>query len=257
MAATDNTSNRFLEVLSEQDRTQLQRSAQTVTIHAGQVLHAPGEDHDYVLLPYSSIIGLKAPFPPHGLIETAIIGREGVVGALSAMSGRAPLYGAHALVSGQIARISKKIFSDMLFSSPQMRELVARFECSLLTQVQQGACCAAIHPVEARLCRWLLQIQDRSPNGSRLAFTQDLIAQSLGVRRTTITLAAGRLQEAAAIRWRRGQVDIADRCFLEQHVCECYAAMNDCLDMQDGGQRYTPHHQSGEPPGAANFRLRA
>ncbi|HEV3409780.1 MAG TPA: helix-turn-helix domain-containing protein [Chthoniobacterales bacterium] len=110
-----------------------------------------------------------------------------------------------------------------------MRELAARCESALMAQVQQSAYCNALHSVEARFCRWLLQMHDRSTT-PKLILTQDLLAQSLGVRRTTITLIAGQLQQAGGISWRRGCVQIERRDHLEQLACNCYRRIKTCID---------------------------
>jgi DNA-binding MarR family transcriptional regulator len=91
----------------------------------------------------------------------------------------------------------------------------------MLAQAQQTAVCNAAHSVEARLCRWLLEFQDRC-NGDKIPFTQSILAQTLGVRRTTVTVTAGRLEAAGLIDTRRGYVHITNRDELERHSCECY-----------------------------------
>ena len=94
----------------------------------------------------------------------------------------------------------------------------------LLIQVQQTAACNALHAVEARLSRWLLQARDRLDSNT-IALTHEFLSQMLGVRRTTVTVVANVLQQAGLIRYHRGQIEIVDRPGLEARACECYEAI--------------------------------
>ena len=110
-----------------------------------------------------------------------------------------------------------------------MQHLLLRYTQALMTQVSQTAVCNRHHAVEQQLCRWLLQTLDRLPS-NELTITQELIASMLGVRRESITQAAGHLQQAGCIRYRRGHISVLDRSVLESRVCECYAVVKKELD---------------------------
>jgi CRP-like cAMP-binding protein len=99
-----------------------------------------------------------------------------------------------------------------------------RYTQALITQMSQTAACNRHHSVEQQLCRWLLQTLDRMPT-SELTMTQELVASMLGVRREGITEAAGKLQQAGFIRYRRGHISVLERAGLETHACECYAVV--------------------------------
>jgi hypothetical protein len=116
-------------------------------------------------------------------------------------------------------------FRYLLEQNPSLRRLAARFDSAMLAQAQQTALCNAVHPVEARMARWLLEVQDRT-GGNRIPLTQSALAQMLGVRRTTVTLIAGQLEAAAVIDGRRGYVHIISREELERHSCECYSQVH-------------------------------
>jgi hypothetical protein len=105
-----------------------------------------------------------------------------------------------------------------------MRDLVVRYNDLMIAQIQQSVACNALHPLEARLCRWLLQSHD-CVDGDTVPLTQELLGQMLGVRRTSVTLTARLLQSAGMIRYRRGLVQIVDRAALETTACECYAVV--------------------------------
>jgi Mn-dependent DtxR family transcriptional regulator len=95
--------------------------------------------------------------------------------------------------------------------------------------MHQSAACNAVHDVEARMCRWLLEIDDRI-GGSRFPMTQDMLAKMLGVRRTTVTLVAKRLQQVGAFRWRRGYVYVLKRDLIADRACACYERVRLCAD---------------------------
>jgi CRP-like cAMP-binding protein len=115
-------------------------------------------------------------------------------------------------------------FQAAVAQSDRIRNLVLRYKESLLAQVQQTAACNALHHLEERLARWLLQALDRT-DGSHLPLTQELISQMLAVRRSTVTVIAGKLQEAGLIRYHRGRIEIVDHLKLEEAACECYGTI--------------------------------
>jgi len=109
----------------------------------------------------------------------------------------------------------------VLHHQPGVRSAAARFDAAMVAQMHRTALCNAVHPVEARFCRWLLEIYDRG-DGRNVPLTQSTLSRMLGVRRTTITLVAGRLEAAGALNCRRGYVAVAKREELERRSCECY-----------------------------------
>jgi CRP-like cAMP-binding protein len=100
---------------------------------------------------------------------------------------------------------------------------------ALITQISQTAVCNRLHTIEKRLCRWLLLSHDRV-QADELPMTQEFIANMLGGRRESVTVAAGRLQEAGLIHYARGRIAIVDRKGLEASVCECYQVVKDETD---------------------------
>ena len=119
-------------------------------------------------------------------------------------------------------RISCLHFHAAVQSSEPLRNLMASYNEALLAQVQQTAACNALHPMEGRLARWLLQTQDRI-DSDVLPLTQEFLSQMLGVNRTTVTLVARQLERVGLIQNRRGRVIVLDRQGLEEVACECYA----------------------------------
>jgi CRP-like cAMP-binding protein len=120
--------------------------------------------------------------------------------------------------------ISATRFQVAVRESERICDMALRYEEGLLAEVQQIAACNALHPLQARLARWILQALDRMDR-AHLPLTQDLIARMLGVRRTTLTVVASRLQASGLISCHRGRMVILDRYGLEETACDCYRAI--------------------------------
>ena len=155
-------------------------------------------------------------------VETATIGRCGVIGENAGLGARCTCGRAIVRLPGTAAWLSSTQFHAAANQSQAIRDLIVRYNDLLLAQVQQSVACNALHALEARLCRWLLQAHD-CVAGGMIPLTQEFLGQMLGVRRTTVTIAAKLLQSAGLIRYRRGYIQIVDRAALEDISCECYA----------------------------------
>jgi hypothetical protein len=146
---------------------------------------------------------------------------RGSCGVMSGLGSRIAPHRAVVQIDGIATRIAAARFEAAVNASASVKELIVRYSDFLLLMIQQSAGCNALHALERRLCRWLLQARDRN-NCNRLPLTQELLSQVLGVRRTTLTLIARDLQAAGLIRYRRGIIEIMDRSGLEAKACECY-----------------------------------
>ena len=123
--------------------------------------------------------------------------------------------------AGHAYRLSAKHLRAEFSRAGSMQHLLLRYTQSLITQMAQTAVCNRHHSVDQQLCRWLLLSLDRLPT-LELVMTQELIANMLGVRREGVTAAAGKLQDAGVIEYRRGRIKVLDRPKLETMSCECY-----------------------------------
>jgi CRP-like cAMP-binding protein len=132
-------------------------------------------------------------------------------------------------VAGTASRIAAGRFCKAAAESQAIRETIVRYGEMLLIQVQQTAACNALHDVEERLSRWLLQARDRV-DGNIIRLTHEFLSQMLGVRRPTVTVVARTLQDAGLIRYHRGHIEIVDRHGLEARACECYAVIRQQID---------------------------
>jgi CRP-like cAMP-binding protein len=213
--------NLLLAALPASDYALLAAHLADVTLPPGSLLQDRGEKIRYVYFPRSGMISLIVVMQNGEEIETGTVGREGAIGTMSGCGVPRASMRAVVQLPGVIARIGAAQFQKALRESRTLSEIFARYADVLLAQTQQAAACNALHTVEPRLCRWLLQVRDRVDSGS-LPLTQEALAQMLGVRRTTVTLAARGLQNAGLIRYRRGQIEILSLKALQETACECY-----------------------------------
>jgi CRP-like cAMP-binding protein len=190
-------------------------------MRAGHVLHHPGDLVENVVFPHSGVVAMSVRLTDNSRAGALLVGCDGVIGGFAAVASAPAICDAEVHISGTASRMSAAAFRYVLDQSPAIRQLAARFDAAMLAQAQQTGLCNAVHPVDARLCRWLLELQDRVSDG-RVPLTQATLAQLLGVRRTTVTLMAGRLEAAGVLSCRRGAVQIIDRNELQHRSCECY-----------------------------------
>lgn len=217
--------NRLLAALRPAEIALLQPHLKEIQFAQGTMLQEQGERIERVFFPHSGMISLVAVMRQGNSIETATIGREGAVGAMSGLGPRHAFTRAVVQMPGIGSQIATAKFQSIVEQSSAIRDIVVRYNEVLLAQVQQSAACNALHEAEARFCRWLLQSRDRSDNDI-VPITQEFLAQMLGVRRTTVTLVAQSLQDGGLLRYRRGRVEILDRPGLEERACECYKVVS-------------------------------
>jgi CRP-like cAMP-binding protein len=161
--------------------------------------------------------------------EIAVIGNEGVVGIALFMGGESTPSRAVVQSAGHGYRLRAAVLKSEFERGGPLQQLLLRYTQALIAQMTQTAVCNRHHALDQQLCRWLLLSLDRLPT-NELAMTQELIANMLGVRREGVTEAAGKLQEAGLIRYRRGHITVLDRPKLEKRVCECYAVVKKEMD---------------------------
>ncbi len=190
----------------------------------GGVLYEPGDVLPYVYFPTDCIVSLLYMMADGASAEIAVVGNEGLVGVALFMGGETTSSRAIVQSAGGAYRLGGKKLKQEFHRDGQMQVLLLRYTQALITQMAQTAVCNRHHSVDQQLCRWLLLSLDRL-SSSRLAMTQELIANMLGVRREGVTEAASKLQKRGVITYRRGQITVLDRIKLEQLCCECYAVV--------------------------------
>jgi CRP-like cAMP-binding protein len=237
--------NAFLSELSAVEFGALRSHLAPLELRVGQCLHYLGDPVEEVVFPNSGLVAITMPLRDNPGAAAALVGRDGVVGAFPALATAPAASDAVVLIGGQASRLSAAAFRYVLDQSPSIRRRVARYAYAMIVQSQQTALCHAAHPVESRICRWLLAIQGRCA-GDRVPLTQSTLAQMLGVRRTTVTLVAGRLEAAGVLKCHRGYMQIVNQDELERRSCECHALFNGYVDQLLASAGETP--PAGEVP---------
>lgn len=221
--------NHLLAALPAPDFEQLAPHLELVQLALGQMLYDPGTQMRYAFYPTTSIVSLHYVTESGASAETAGVGNEGVVGIALFMGGDTTSSSAVVQTAGQAYRLDRHILKEWFDRGGALQHLLLRYTQALMTQMAQTATCNRHHSVEQQLCRWLLLTLDRLPN-RELVMTQELVASMLGVRRESVTDAAGRLQSMGYIRYRRGHIGVLDRAGLETTACECYGVVKKELD---------------------------
>ena len=217
------TQNHLIEMLPRAARQRLLALCEPVQLQLSQTLCEPGTPTRHVFFPTESFISLVAMSEGHAGLEVGMVGREGMLGAQLALGvATVPL---RALVQGggQAWRIGSGPFRDELAQSPALQRVLNRYLYVLMTQLSAAAACLRFHLVGPRLARWLLMSQDRA-HADQFQVTHEFLAYMLGVRRVSVTTAAGSLQRSGLIEYRRGHLTVLDRPGLEAAACSCYAA---------------------------------
>src|SRR5262245_28551630 len=216
--------NRFLADLDRADFALLAPYLHKIPLVQGSVLQEQEAPVEQVYFPLSGVVSLISVMGDGTATQTAMVGREGAVDAFGGLGPWNAFTRAVVQLPGHALAIPVARFQVAVGQSERIRNLILRYKEALLAQVQQTAACNALHDLEARLARWLLQTLDLADD-PKLPLKQDFIAHMLAVRRTTVTLVAGRLQDAGLISYRRGRLVVEDRSKLEEVACECYATI--------------------------------
>ena len=216
--------NHLLAALPAGEFDRLSADLELVAMPLGQVLHESGGRLDYAYFPTTSIVSLMYLLRDGASAEVAVVGNEGLVGISIFMGGETTPSRAVVRGAGHGYRLKAHLLKLEFDRGGPVLRLLLRYTQALMTQMTQTAVCNRHHSVEQQLCRTLLLSLDRS-SGPGLTLTQELIASLLGVRREGVTEAAGNLQRAGLIRYRRGHIDVLDRPGLELAVCECYGCV--------------------------------
>ena len=216
--------NHLLAALPTAEFDRLVPHLKPVDMLLGDVLYEPGGQMQHAYFPTTSIVSLHYVMESGASAETAGVGNEGVVGISLFMGGETTPSSAVVQTAGHGYRLESRVLKQEFDRAGLMQRLLLRYTQALMTQMFQTAACNRHHSVEQQLCRWLLLTLDRVPS-RELVMTQELVASMLGVRREGITEAAGKLQHAGFIRYRRGHIAVLERSGLETRVCECYAVV--------------------------------
>jgi CRP-like cAMP-binding protein len=221
--------NRLISALSRDLQIRLLPRMEKVSLAVRQVLFEAEAPIADVYFPLSGVMSLVITLKGGETVEIATVGNEGMVGTpLFLGAERSPMR-AFCQVAGQALRMRAESFQHSLSEHRELAEVVRGHTHGLLNQVAQTTACNHVHTVQQRLCRWLLMTHDRV-GADEFHLTQEFLAQMLGVRRPSVTVAAGMLQKAGLIRYQRGRIRIGNRAGLEARSCECYETVRQDID---------------------------
>jgi CRP-like cAMP-binding protein len=216
--------NHLLELLQPSDAKLLAPHLKPAKFEQHEILFEAERQIRHVYFPTTAVVSLVVTLSTGEMVEAAMVGNDGVVGAAAALDGKTALSRAIIQLGGEIIVCDTDALKSTALQSPKLLALLIRHEQTVYAQAQQSAACFATHQVEARLCRWLLRARDLS-GSDYLPFTQEYLGEMLGVRRTSVTAVAHTLQEAGLIKYARGKIQITDAEGLQETACECYGSV--------------------------------
>ena len=213
--------NRILEALPQNIFAAVEPHLRSVKLVFGDVIAETGDPVDNVYFPFTGVVSLVVEMQVGEMIETAMVGRDGGGQRHRCAKWQGVIAQGHRSSCRCGATINPDVLRKLAHEFEPLQSLLIRHEQVLLAQAQQSAGCNASHTVETRMCRWLLRMHDLT-GSNELNLTQEFLAQMLGVRRPSVSMVAGTLQEAGLIKYSRGHIHLLDLDQLEQSACECY-----------------------------------
>jgi|SRR5580704_4902873 CRP-like cAMP-binding protein len=223
-AAGKAVSNVILLSLPDEEYNLLRPYLEPVELPQYEVLHEPGEKLDFAYFLNDGMTSIVALSRDGRSVEVGITGKEGMVGMALTVGLQRGTFRAIMQMSGRGMRMRSDVFQDVLGCASTLRAELSRFALMQGMQVAQLAACNRLHEIEQRLSRWLLMCQDRV-DSNLLPLTQEFLAQMLGTGRSSVSLAAGALENAGLIESSRGTLKILNRKSLEEVACECYGVI--------------------------------
>jgi CRP-like cAMP-binding protein len=229
--------NHLLAALPGAEFARLAPHLELIPMPLGETLYEPDGKLQHVYFPTTAIVSLLYVLESGSSAEIASVGNEGILGISLFMGRDTTPSSAVVQTAGHGYRLQGRLLKEEFNRGGLTQRLLLRYTQALLTQMCQTAACNRHHSIDQQLCRWLLLTLDRLPS-NELIMTQELVASALGVRREGITEAAGKLQRAGLIRYRRGHISVLERSGLETGACECYAVVKKELGRLLSDVRY-------------------
>lgn len=225
MVISSGSPNHFISSLSAQDLAALEPHLTPVELRPGDTLHRAQDRIVDVYFPHGGLISTVIGFASGQIVEAGLIGRNSVVGAGAPLDGTIALNDATVQAAGSGFAADVGHLKQHARRSETLRDCFARHARMALAQAQRIAACNAIHSLDQRLSRWLMQAHDLLDTDT-LPFTQEILSQMLGAQRTSVAEVAGRLRSAGLIAYHRGEIEILDVQALKSTCCECYETIN-------------------------------
>lgn len=213
--------NRLLAALTRADLGRIEPYIEEMPLTQHQVLFEQGRPIKRAYFPHDGLISMVSVFADGPIIETATVGREGLLGFPLFVENKAAPIRAVVQIPGSAASLPIRPLQRAIAESPSLRTLLNQYVHAFLTQTLQTVACNALHSAKERMARWLLSSADRT-NGERVPLTHEFLAEMLGVGRPTVSLIARAFQDDGLIDYRRGKLAITDRDRLLDVSCPCY-----------------------------------
>jgi CRP-like cAMP-binding protein len=216
------TRNALIAALPVEARGLLVAGSQVVHLEQRRILWEPGQVNAHVYFPLSGVISLVTVMADGDMVEATTVGNEGMAGLHHFLGSLwMPNQQAISQVAGDSLEVDAGAFREASQGPGPLRDILERYALVRLISTAQEVACNRLHQLEGRCARWLLTTRGQV-GSDEFALTQEFLAEMLGVRRATVTIAAGILQKAALIRYRRGRIEILDPDGLAAASCECY-----------------------------------
>jgi CRP-like cAMP-binding protein len=228
-APTPQSRNHLLAVIPASEFRELQAHLTTVDLRAKDRLAEPNRAIEAVYFPLDAVLSMAAIDRDEETVEVGSVGCEGMTGLAVLLGAEQSTSRVVVQVGGQAERMEAAVLQREAARNDHFRRLLHLYVQAFMTQIAQSTACNRLHGAEQRLARWLLICRDRVGRDD-LPITQETMAVMLGVRRATVTEAAGALQREGFIRYRRGVVALMDRPGLEAAACECYGIVREEFD---------------------------
>lgn len=217
----DPRKNNILASLKKEEYERILPNLELVEMPLGWTISEAGDHLKFIHFPINGIASLIYVLEDGSSSETAMVGNEGMIGVSIYMGGESMPSSTEVQCSGFAYRLSRKLLKEEFALGGQLQKIALLYAQAIIAQISQTVVCKSFHGVEQQLCRWLLMSEDRLPT-NEIKITQELISNLLGVRRESITEAAGKLQKLGMIARSRGRITILNRSKLMKHVCKCY-----------------------------------
>jgi CRP-like cAMP-binding protein len=214
--------NHLLAMLPASDLDALQKHLTIIDVKAGQTLAKPRDDMRRVYFPHAGIVSFMVDADGE-LLQTAMVGRDGVIGAAQALDDKVSINRIMVQLPGAFSVIDRAPLREAVHNGSAIRNIFAAHEQFFVADIQQTAACNALHSLEARMCRWMLRMMDLV--GTDLRLTHDDLSAMIGVRRAGVSQVAARLQEQGIIHYDRGHITIQNVAALKRASCKCYEAV--------------------------------
>jgi CRP-like cAMP-binding protein len=218
-------SNLVLASLPALELRQLEAHLTPVDLPAHLTLHEPGQHVNTVYFLETGICSIVATMKDGMTVEVGIIGRDGFVGTPAVLGADHSPNRCFMQIPGHGYKMRAKILTEQAEASRPLRLCLLRSVEALIVQTAQTAACNRAHELHVRLARWLLMCSDRVQS-DRLRITHEFLANMLGTRRSSVTIAAGTLIETGLISNKRGHVTIENHSGLVDAACECYTLVH-------------------------------